>query len=46
MLRFIVPFAAAALLCAPATAATATNLTNGENTMTDHAHDFDFLIGK
>ena len=46
MLRFIVPFAAAALLCASATAATATNLTNGENAMTDHAHDFDFLIGK
>jgi hypothetical protein len=42
-MRFTAPLLAAALLCAPATAATSSN---GETVMTDHAHDFDFLIGQ
>ena len=42
-MKFLAPLAAAALFCASATAATSSN---AETTVTDHAHDFDFLIGK
>jgi hypothetical protein len=42
-MNFATAILAASLLAAPAIAATPTI---GETTVTDHAHDFDFLIGK
>ena len=45
-MRFIIPFSTAAFLCTAATATIPANPANGATTMTDHAHDFDFLIGK
>ena len=42
-MNFATAILAASLLAAPATAAPATS---GETAVTDHAHDFDFLIGK
>src|SRR3954454_24250291 len=42
-MKFAVPLLAASLVCAPALAASPSK---GEPAMTDHSHDFDFLIGK
>jgi len=45
-MRFIIPFSTAAFFCAAASAAFPATPANGANIVKDHAHDFDFLIGK
>ena len=42
-MKITTPLLAAALLCAPTFAA---NPAEGGRTLTDHSHDFDFLVGK